>query len=89
MAADRNDDEPKNFAAPGYFAQPVTPSDTVDLAYCTRGLYVGGAGNVTVVMQGDGSTVLFTGVPAGTVLPIAVARVKATGTTATSMVAIN
>lgn len=74
------------FAAP--FAAVVTPSDTVDLAFVSRALYVGGAGNITVIMAGDGSTVLFSAVPAGLVLPIRVNRVKATGTTATLIVAM-
>jgi len=72
----------------GTSAVAVTPSDTVDLTYVSRELYVGGAGNVTAIMA-DGSTVLFSTVPAGTRLPIRVSRVKATGTTATLMVAIS
>lgn len=72
----------------GTSAVAVTPSDTVDLTYVSRELYVGGAGNVTAIMA-DGTTVLFSTVPAGTRLPIRVSRVKATGTTATLMVAIS
>lgn len=45
-------------------------------------LYIGGAGNVSVVTLG-GETITFNGVPAGTVLPIQVERLRATGTTAT------
>lgn len=65
----------------------VTPSDTTLLAP-TRGLYIGGAGNVTVDFA-DGTTgILFTAPPVGTLLPISVIRVKATGTTATAIVAL-
>lgn len=70
----------------------VTTSDTVDLAPFSQNqmltgiIYVGGAGNVTAVMQ-DGSTVLFTAPPVGALLPIAVRRINATGTTATALVA--
>jgi hypothetical protein len=65
----------------------VTPSDTVDLAFTTRAIYVGGAGTLTVILAG-GATVEFLAVPAGTWLWIAATRVKATGTSATSIVAL-
>lgn len=61
-------------------AAAVTTSDTAD-NYGT-GLYVGGAGAVSLVME-DGSTVLFSGLPAGALLPVRFAKVRATGTTAT------
>lgn len=53
----------------------------------TRGLYVGVTGDVTVITR-KAQTVLFKAVPAGTILPIQVTHVKATGTTATDMVAL-
>lgn len=73
--------------APANDAEAVTPSDTVDLVSTSRALYVGGAGNISVVMA-SGQTVLFTGVPVGTVLRIRVSRVRLTGTTATAMVSL-
>jgi hypothetical protein len=45
-------------------------------------LYIGGAGNVSVVTLG-GDTITFAGVPAGTTLPIQVVKLRSTGTTAT------
>jgi hypothetical protein len=68
-------------------AAAVSPSDTVDLTDVSRALFVGGAGNLTVIMQ-DGTTAVFTAVIAGQVLPIQASRVKATGTTATSITAM-
>jgi len=65
----------------------VTPHDTNDLTYVTRGVYVGGAGTVKVNMQ-DSGTVTFTGVPVGTLLPIRATRVYSTGTTATTILAL-
>ena len=62
-----------------------------------RALYVGGAGNVAVDMLGTvsggqaGATgVVFTAVPAGTILPVSVRRVLnvGAGTTATNIVAL-
>lgn len=54
----------------------------------SRGLYVGSAGNIKVDMAGGGSPVTFIGVPAGTLLPIEVARVYKVGTTASAMIAL-
>lgn len=76
---------------PAEYAVVVTPSDSTNLGYTTRALYVGGAGNVSVEMAGAGGqepTVLFTGVVAGSILPISVTRVNSTGTTATTIVAL-
>ena len=68
-------------------ALAVTPHDTNDLVYVTRGVYVGGAGTLKVNMQDQG-TVTFTGVPVGTLLPIRATRVYSTGTSATSILAL-
>lgn len=76
-------------------AVAITPSDTVSLANVTRGVYIGVGGNISVVMQGAGPTatpltaaIVFVGVLAGTILPIRVSQVTATGTTASSLVAL-
>lgn len=78
---------PDDKAAPSSNAAAVTPSDSADLTYVTRELFVGGAGNVAVIMAG-GQTVTLTGVLAGSVLPIRVSRVKNTGTTAANITAL-
>lgn len=70
------------------FAVAVTPHNATMLDRCSKELWVGGAGNVTVLMV-SGETVTFTSVPAGTRLPIRVQRVNATGTTATNIVALS
>lgn len=74
-------------SAPPENAFVVTPNDTADLSATSRALYVGGAGNLAVIMVG-GETVTLTAVPAGTLLPIRVDRVLAIGTTATAIVAL-
>jgi len=51
----------------------------------SRALFVGGAGDVAVLMMG-GEAVVFSGVLAGTILPIRAKRVKAAGTTATLII---
>lgn len=78
-------------ADPVEMAVAVTPDDNTDLTYTTRGLYIGGAGNVVVRMynaSGTAASVTFTGVSAGTVLPIRAQRVLSTSTTATNIVAL-
>ena len=80
----------------GTRAEAISAHDTnnVDAGF----LYVGGAGNVQVVMADrsleDGATAqtadktLFTALAAGVVHPIRVKRVLATGTTATAIVIV-
>lgn len=66
----------------------VVPNDGADLAFTVRALWIGGAGNLRVTAADDSGDVVLTGVPAGTLLPIAVKRVWATNTTATGIVAL-
>ena len=84
--------EPDGFGAPALNGEEVSPDDGTDLTFVSRAIWVGGAGNLEVVMVGDkgaaGATLSITGIPAGTLLPLAVTRIKATGTTATAIVAL-
>ena len=72
---------------PAIHAVAVTPSDADELATVSRALYIGGAGNVVVVTYG-GDTVTLVGATAGQIIPIRVKQVKATSTTATSIVSL-
>ena len=66
----------------------VTPDDNADLTGgITRGILVGGAGTVAAVSQ-DGDDVALPALVAGIVHPFKVKRVKSTGTTATSIIAV-
>lgn len=65
----------------------VTKSDSVVYTPPLQGLYIGGAGNVTIVDQ-YGNISLFTAPPVGTLLPVAVSQVMSTNTTATAIVGI-
>lgn len=69
-------------------ASAITTSDVTVYAQPTRALYVGAAGNITVDMADGGTSVVFVAVQGGTILPIQVTRIYATGTTATSIVAL-
>lgn len=79
---------PAAITAPATRAEAVTPHDVNELASVTRALYVGGAGNVALVMA-DGTAATLTAVPVGALLPIRVRQVKATGTTATNLVGLS
>jgi hypothetical protein len=68
-------------------AAAISTSDTVDLATASRAIYCGSVGDITATMLGGGD-VLFKAVPTGTLLPIRVTRVKATGTGASQLVAL-
>lgn len=53
----------------------------------TRGVYVGGTGNLVAVMEDD-TTCLFSAIPAGTILPIACKRINSTLLTASLLVGL-
>lgn len=76
--------------APGAGTRGVTivPSNTVPLTNPISGLYVGGAGDINLVMSNDllANPVLLKAVPVGTYLNLSVAYILATGTTATLLV---
>ena len=74
-------------AMPATRAIAVTPSDATDLEAATRGLYIGTAGALKVITAG-GDTVTLAAVPAGSILPLSVTRVLATGTDADDIVAL-
>ena len=66
----------------------ITPSDTVDLAEITRGLYVGVSGDVEVILDRMTAPVVFVGLAAGVVHPLRVRRVLAANTTATDLMGV-
>jgi len=72
---------------PATRAYVPTKHDTNDITTVSRGIYVGGSGDVKVKTIG-GDTVTFVGVPAGTVLPVRAKQVFNTGTTATSLLVL-
>lgn len=76
-----------SYSDPVTRAFAITPHDSTNFVRATRGIYVGGAGNVVVVFDDD-STATFLSVPAGLILPVRATRVNATDTTATNMVGL-
>ena len=75
-------------------AQDILPTPVNDeVAVLQRGacLYVGGTGNVKVLLEGDTTPVKFVGVPTGTFMPVLVKKIYGKdgtdGTTATEILA--
>lgn len=68
----------------GAFA--IVPSDTAD-QFCAA-IYVGGAGNVSVVPESGGAAVTFTAPPVGSILPLRCKRINSTLTTATLLIGL-
>lgn len=73
-----------SLSGPASSGFPVTPSDGSDLPETTRALYVGIGGNLTVRML-SGETLALSNVSPGSLLPLRVTRVFATGTTAAAI----
>lgn len=73
--------------SPAVNAVAITPNDGTDLVTVTRGIYIGGAGNLAVVMS-SGDAVTFTALAVGVIHPLRIARVKSTNTTATLIIGV-
>ncbi len=88
MAKNFVDFNPRPTKGPYGFSRvvPVTPSNTTDLPEFPAALWIGGAGNV-VVDIGGATSVALNSVPTG-LFPIRPIRVRATGTTATNILAM-
>ncbi|WP_380058858.1 hypothetical protein ACFE33_15255 (plasmid) [Falsihalocynthiibacter sp. SS001] len=71
--------------SPAIDAFAIAPNDGADLVEVPRAIYVGQGGTITAITR-EGSQVTLENVPAGTVLPIRLRKVFATGTSAQSLV---
>lgn len=72
---------------PAVHGAVIVPSDTVALAVLTRAIWVGVAGDVTLILAGDTAAVTLKAVPVG-MLNVCASQVMATGTAATNMIAL-
>jgi hypothetical protein len=77
----------RSLTSPPEHGLEVAPSDADDLPQVTRALYVGGTGDVSLRLKG-GAALTLPNVQAGSLLPLRVAQVRATGTTATGLVGL-
>jgi hypothetical protein len=73
---------------PARSLRAITPDDDNDLDYVPKAIWVGGAGDLTVICFEDGSPVTLVGCQDGQIVPIRAKRVMATGTDATDLVAM-
>lgn len=85
-ATDRYKGSGDDLLSPASGGAAVTPNDATDLPTASKRLWIGGAGNVSLITV-TGAQLTYTSVPAGTYLQVRAARVKSTGTTATNIVA--
>lgn len=75
------------FTTTGKLYSVYSSSSQVGLGNTGCNLYVGGAGDVSVVLI-SGDTITFFGVPVGTTLPVQVIKLRTTSTTATDVIAL-
>ena len=66
----------------------ITPNDGIDLSVVCRSLFIGGGGDVSIILANDSSSVVFKNIPTGSVLPVFAKRVEATLTTATDILGL-
>lgn len=85
--SDRFASSQPSLSGPAYSGFSVTPSDSGLLPEASRALYIGSGGSLSVRML-SGEAVTLAGVVAGTILPLRVTAVLATGTSAGSIVAL-
>lgn len=69
-------------------ADSITPDDNAVFSPTYRALYVGTAGNVTLVPRNQTTAVTFWGLQDGTILPVSVKQVLSTGTTANQIIGL-
>jgi hypothetical protein len=74
--------------APAIRSESITPSDGGELAAVTRALFVGQSGDVRAQLI-SGPVVTFMNMQAGSVYPLRIRQVLATGTTAGGLVGLS
>ena len=75
------------FVGPANNAAAITEHETTYVDPYPRALYIGGAGDLVVDMVGGQKAVTFTGVAAGTIMPIRITKLR-TASTVSAVVAI-
>lgn len=66
----------------------IVPSDSEELPFVTKAIYVGEAGNVVLRSLSGTDFVTFANVQAGTIIDARVCQIRATGTSAASIVGL-
>lgn len=86
--ADNFVDAPASLTSPVVGGFAVTPHDSTNMTRTSRCLWIGGGGDIALVMF-SGEVVTLKNVPAGTLLPARCTRVNSTNTTCTFIVALD
>jgi hypothetical protein len=73
---------------PAKSLRAVTPHDTNELEYVSKALFIGTGGTLSLIAQEDTAAVTLANVAAGQIVPVRAKIVRATGTTATGIVAL-
>lgn len=77
----------QSLSSPAKHAAPIVPSDSAELQYLTRAVYLGASGDLNAVMA-SGEEVTFSGMVGGAIYPLRIRAVKSTGTTASDIIAL-
>ena len=85
--ADEFQNHTTSLTSPATAGETVIPHDDTDLAFCTRGLYVGASGTVVAVLI-SGDEITLNDAQAGVIYPLRIRRIKATGTSAAGLVGL-
>jgi hypothetical protein len=86
--ADQFSNSADQVSAPATRAVAVTPHDANALADIPKALFIGTGGNITMRGVNGASDQLWKNVPSGSVLPFRAQYVRATGTSATDLLAL-
>ncbi|WP_424968318.1 MULTISPECIES: spike base protein, RCAP_Rcc01079 family [unclassified Dinoroseobacter] len=76
-----------SLTGPATAGEAITPSNSNNLPFATRAIYVGEAGDISVELI-SGNIVKLTNVAAGVIYPLRVKRVRSSGTTAGGLVGL-
>jgi hypothetical protein len=85
---DNFSDKPRNLGDPATFVAVVTPNDTNALAEVPKALYVGTGGDITMRGIGGSSDSVWKNVQTGAIIPFRAQFIRATGTTASNILAL-
>ncbi|MBA4041685.1 MAG: hypothetical protein C0474_07830 [Sphingobium sp.] len=75
-------------SAPATRAHAVVPSDSVALPEIPKALYVATGGTITMRGAADSADSVWADVPSGSIVPFRPSHVRATGTTASGILAL-
>lgn len=84
---DRFENRAQSLEAPASHGFDVTPNDSADLVEISRAIYVGTGGAISLVLS-SGAALNLANVANGSILPLRVKAIKATGTSASDIVGL-